>query len=635
GEPLTRDEGALGDLMVRLSLDPDADTTVQLTSDSSGIALSPATLSFTAGAGGNWGAAQRVTVSALQDLDALDETAEVSLTAPGAATVTARVSVDDDETLGIHIPSAPLSVAEGASAALSVRLTAAPPANTSVTVASDNDSVELSPTTLNFTPANWNIDQPVTVTAGQDADAADAASVINLTSPDLAPARVEVAIDDDEAAEMTLSNHSMSLHELDTGKFTVSLSAPPRVNVVVKLTSDSSDAIEISPIALIFTPADWSGQEVSITALDDPDALSPEDTTITVTAFGGSFDRLSGQVVVSVTDDDAEGLNLPGGVIRIDEGDAATFEVSLRSRPTDRVTLTLALSRTDSGVSIDTDASDAGDQNMLQFDASSWRTPRTVTLRAGNDADARDEPVTIRVSASGADYGDIDGEVSVLVIDRQTASIVLSGVGDGGIAVEEGRTAEFSVRLASEPSDSVTLTVTSADATALSPGADGSGATRTLGFTAANWNTGQSVRLTAVDDEDREGERVAVSIQAAGGDYDNLSASFTVTVSDDDAGAAPEQEAAAAELVLAEIVSAVLPAASDTIALRFGAPRGARTASVDGRRIALDRSLARDLAAGFAGRAGARGGSEDGRFDRDRFGAERHSADWLGGVPLE
>nr|MBF2753659.1 hypothetical protein [Gammaproteobacteria bacterium AqS3] len=67
---------------------------------------------------------------------------------------------------------------------------------------------------------------------------------------------------------------------------------------------------------------------------------------------------------------------------------------------------------------------------------------------------------------------------------------------------------------------------------------------------------------------------------------------------------------------------------------RFDAPRGVRTATVAGRQMALDRSLLQDLAAGFAGRAGAQGAGQE-RFAEDRFGAERHSGDWLGGVRLE
>ncbi|MBF2755456.1 MAG: hypothetical protein ISN29_09405, partial [Gammaproteobacteria bacterium AqS3] len=712
GGSLALAEGASGTFSVKLNLDPDVDTTVALASDNDDIRISPAALSFTAGAAGNWGAAQSVTVRSLQDLDAIDDSGQIRITAPGATPNSVGVSVDDDEDQGIHVATHSLSIDEGGSATLNVRLTAAPAGSATVTLASDNPDVTLSATTLSFTAANWQTDRPVAVSAAQDTDAADASATISLTAPGLAPAEVAVTVDDDETAGLLLSEDYLELHELDTDSFTVALSIRPTVDVSVALNRDNPD-INLSPAHLSFTPANWrTPQTVTITALDDTDAISPGILNVTASAFGGSFEGVSGNVRVHVIDDDNEGIILFSvRPLRLDEGTSDTFEVILNSRPTGAVTLMLGLSSSDTDVVLDTDASKEGVQNTLSFDASNWRDRQTVTVTDGGDDDAADDLAVIRVTASGADYGDITEELSVWVADddtpgivltgipsggialnegesttfrvrlrtrpsgevlinpgfslskysvltytdpditapqnllsftpdnwsieqtvtviaesdanalsesvslevqsfgadysnireyvavrvtdSQTPGIVLAGIGSAGLALEEGRTESFSVRLGTEPSESVTLTVTSADATSVSPTADGSGAARTLRFTDTNWNTPQSVQLTGVQDEDGEGESVTVTVTTAGGEYDAVSESFRVAVTDDDTHALQERESDAAALALAEIVSAVLPATRDTIALRFGAPRDARSASVAGRRIALDRSLAR------------------------------------------
>ncbi|MBF2756093.1 MAG: autotransporter outer membrane beta-barrel domain-containing protein, partial [Gammaproteobacteria bacterium AqS3] len=102
-----------------------------------------------------------------------------------------------------------------------------------------------------------------------------------------------------------------------------------------------------------------------------------------------------------------------------------------------------------------------------------------------------------------------------------------------------------------------------------------------------------------------------------------------------DNGVAPEREREAAQLLLAEIAGGMLSSTGEVIGRRFDAARDTRSALVAGAPITLGRAAADDLAAGFAGRAGVAGGGNASRFAEGRFGAERPSAEWLGGIRLE
>ena len=57
-----------------------------------------------------------------------------------------------------------------------------------------------------------------------------------------------------------------------------------------------------------------------------------------------------------------------------------------------------------------------------------------------------------------------------------------------------------------------------------------------LTFTTNNYNTNQQVTLTPVSDNDGADESVTITHSAAGGGYDNKSATLTATVADDDRG---------------------------------------------------------------------------------------------------
>ena len=95
---------------------------------------------------------------------------------------------------------------------------------------------------------------------------------------------------------------------------------------------------------------------------------------------------------------------------------------------------------------------------------------------------------------------------------------------------EDGTTDTYSLVLGSEPSSDVTIT--------LSPDGQTQVSSSTLTFTSANWQTPQTVTVSAVDDAFIEGlhsETITHSVSSGDGDYNGLSViSVTVDITDND-----------------------------------------------------------------------------------------------------
>ena len=95
---------------------------------------------------------------------------------------------------------------------------------------------------------------------------------------------------------------------------------------------------------------------------------------------------MSGTVTVTVTDDDVLPPNLVFSPqqLSVDEGDTATYRLSLATQPTAAVTVAVS-------------SSDAGALSVpvsFVFTTSNWDQPRTVTVRGVEDDDINDETVT-------------------------------------------------------------------------------------------------------------------------------------------------------------------------------------------------------------------------------------------------
>nr|MBF2755400.1 hypothetical protein [Gammaproteobacteria bacterium AqS3] len=620
------EEGSSVTFTVRLDSRPSDDVTVRMTQ--------PTNTEVTFRGGGelvftttNWYIPLSVVVDAAEDTDSVNDTATLNFTAEdgGYDGVTGSVTINvTDNDIGLDLSATSLTVAEGRSGSFTVKLKAEPTANVTVTlVQPSNTDVTINKTSLEFTTTNWGDIQTVTVNVAEDADAVAYSATIKLNALggdyDDVEGSVTVNVTENDRASLMISKTRLDVDEERTASFTVRLTSEPTANVTVALAQPTASAnieVTLDKASLDFTTTDWNvAQTVTVRAANDDDA-DDDSATINLTAAGGDYAGKAASLTVMVDDNDMLGLVLTPASLTVNEGGSNTFTVRLEALPSGDVMVALAQSGTaNADVSI-TPAS-------LDFTTTNWNAAQTVTVSAEQDTDSDADMATIALSASGGGYAGITGSLVVTVADDEDIALTLSAT---ALTLDEGGTATFTVKLASNSGGARTVKMASDNAeVTLSPAE--------LMFTAANWSQYQTVTVTARQETevDRDDDTANISFTGVG---ITAGSKLTVTVTDDDKGAPPEEEEESVTLQLATIAANLMPAISGTIGQRFDAPRGVRTATVAGRQVALDRSLLQDLAAGFAGRAGAQGGGQD-RYAEDRFGAERHSGDWLGGVRLE
>ena len=533
---------------VRLSSEPTATVTVAIRGQNgtdlnlSGLSAS-STLTFTIS---SWNAAQTITVTAREDADAVTDMATLTHEATGGdygdVSAEVEVTVVDDETPSIVLNRTTLGPAEGTASGESytVRLSHVPTETVTVRVSGHGGTdLTLSTTTLTFNSSNWNTAQTVTVTAAPDDDAVDDRVTLTHSAEggayDGLTRELTVSVDDDEERRVVLSETSLRPVEGDaTGQtYTVRLSSQPTAATTVNITGHDGTDLALDRTTLTFNSSSWSTERtISVTAAQDADALDDEET-LTHTARGGDYEGLSTDLEVRVEDDESPHLALSKSSLPLDEGAAgATYTVRLGSQPTATVTVTISgHAGTDLGLS------GVSASSTLTFTTSSWNTPRTVTVTAADDADAADDGTTLTHTATGGDYGGVVRDLPVTVKDDETASLVLTPT---KIEIDEAATgsASYTVRLSSEPTATTTVNITGHS------GADLSLDRTSLTFTTSNWNTPQTVAVTATHDDDALDDTVTLTHEATGGDYgDAAPGTVLVTVTDDDeAGLALSKE---------------------------------------------------------------------------------------------
>ena len=279
--------------------------------------------------------------------------------------------------------------------------------------------------------------------------------------------------------------------------------------------------------------------------------------TLTLGYSSGNFDRV-GTLSVTVADSahtlagalTTPTVNIvptpsvsvdPTSLSLTEGGSGGTYGVVLGGQPLGNVTVTATSG--DAAVSIDSDATPQ--TRMLAFTPMTWNTAQTVTATPADDDDAEDESVAISHGVS-PNYGATAASVSVTVDDDETKGIVIDAdpstatmVDAGPLALTEGAASStpYTVKLASQPTGTVTVTVTSADATVATADTDpATGMQNTLSFTTTTWDTAQTVRLTPADDTDPNNEEVDIRHEANGGGYNGVAAILQATVADDDVG---------------------------------------------------------------------------------------------------
>ena len=351
------------------------------------------------------------------------------------------------------------------------------------------------------------------------------------SNPSLEVVSARAVLVDDDSANVRLAPTTLTVREGGAGKsYSMNLATEPKASVTVIVDLPANAAFTVSPGSLTFTPDDWDqSQQITVTATEDSNARDELAATInhSIASDDTKYRAVSvSSVAVTVTDNDNAGVVVSEATLTIEEGDSGTYTVVLGTEPVGDVTVTIG-GVTDTDVTLD--------KTVLTFTTQNWDTAQTVTVTAEDDDDATDEAlVTLTLTVTSADDSDYDGlstaSVAVTVTDDDSAGVIVS---EATLDIEEGNTDTYTVVLGSEPAGDVTVTiggVTDTDVTLDKT---------VLTFTRQNWDTAQTVTVTAEEDGDTADEAVVTITHTVtstdDSDYEGLTAdSVAVTVTDDD-----------------------------------------------------------------------------------------------------
>ncbi len=302
-------------------------------------------------------------------------------------------------------------------------------------------------------------------------------------------------------------------------KLTSVPAAPVRINFITNAQLNA-----LSPIT--FTNLTWNiPQTVIVSAVDDAlsEGLHTSVISHTTTSTDPTYNGLPvNSVNVSITDNDAPGVDITesGGTTNVAENGATdTYQVKLITPPAASV-------RIDFTTNAQLNALGA-----ITFTTLNWSIPQTVTVSAVDDAVAEGlHSSIISHSVTSADPG-YNGapiaSVNVNISDNDTAGV---SVAPTSISVAEGGiTATYSISLTSQPAAGVqTSFTTNAQLNPISA----------ITFTTSNWNSPQTVTVSAVDDALVEGAHNSVinhTSASADPAYNNVAiVPVTVSIADND-----------------------------------------------------------------------------------------------------
>ena len=345
--------------------------------------------------------------------------------------------------------------------------------------------IAVDPKFVNYTGGNLHIRPP-------DSPCIDAgdSSVVQRGQADMDQqtriqgAAVDIGADESDGTvwqpQLETSTDSLVVAEGSTASFLVRLrQAPPRdVRVLVyRASGDANISVRWGPV-LTFTTSNWSTfQAVTVASGEDADAID-----------GVAVVRLAPvgwpTVDITVRDQDNDRRILTDvDAVAVPEGGTASFGVKLQGQPSAPVTVTVSRLSGDTDLSVSSGTS-------LTFTPANWATYQRVTLAAADDADSLDGTAVFRCSAAGWTSADVTAS------ELDDDSLILTDIDT--VSVPEGSTAVFRVKLSRQPGTDVVVTVAwQAGDTDISVSEGGS-----LTFTAADWDTYQTVTLAAAEDAD-------------------------------------------------------------------------------------------------------------------------------------
>ena len=363
---------------------------------------------------------------------------------------------------------------------------------------------------------------------------------------DLAVTGAVVTIRDHERG-VVVSPTSLTVSEGDNASYSVVLTLRPSGSVKVTISDPSGTDLQRSRGLIWFNRTNWNqAQTVTVTARQDDDA---EDDTVTLShAVSGADYGVNGvtadSVSVTIDDDDlvSTGVALSVNTPAVDE-DASVTDVIVtgtlngvaRAEPT---ILTVSVGASDDAATAGADYI-AVDDLTLTIPSGQASGTATFTLTPLEDRiDEPDEAVSIAGTSQVAGFAVTGTTLSINDNDERGVTVSPSV-----LTLTEGATATYTVVLDTEPTQTVTVTPT------VSGSPDVTFMPSSLTFTSSDWDTAQTMTLSATEDDDASHDSSIVIHTAQGAEYASLAdGELSVTISDNEVASQGELPAQVRDL---------------------------------------------------------------------------------------
>ena len=188
------------------------------------------------------------------------------------------------------------------------------------------------------------------------------------------------------AGSITATPASFNVTQGKTGTFTLALSQAPTANVTVTVAASGNTGLTASPASLTFTPANFAtAQTVTVTA----NATGTGSTTFT--ASGGGYTSAVVTATEVPSNNGTPSLMVTPASQNITQGATGTVGVSLSSAPSANVTVSVARTSGNTGLSVTAGSS-------LTFTPANFASAQSVTITADS---ASSGAATFTASATG------------------------------------------------------------------------------------------------------------------------------------------------------------------------------------------------------------------------------------------
>ena len=617
GPSASVDEGDPATFTVTLSASPGSEVVVNYTASgdtamANDFTATSGTLTFAANVSGD-DLTQDISVPTTDDSEPEgDETFTVTLSAPGggfptgitldssATSAQATIAANDAPTVVVSIAGPSASVDEGNPATFTVTLSASPGSEVVVNYATSGDTAmandftaPASDAALTFA-ANASGDdlrQTISVPTTDDSETeGDETFTVTLSAPSggfpsgvaLNPsatsAQATIAASDAPAVTVSIAPPSASVEEGDPATFTVTLSASPGSEVVVNYAASGDTAMAndftapASDAALTFA-ANASGddlsQTISVPTTDDSETEGDETFTVTLSAPGGGFpsgvalnpSATSAQATIAASDAPAVTVSIAPPSAPVDEGDPATFTVTLSASPGSEVVVNYAASG-DTAMANDFTAPATDAALTFAANASGTDLSQTISVPTTDDSETEgDETFTVTLSAPGGGFPSgvalnpsaTSAQATIAASDAPTVTV---SIAPPSASVDEGNPATFTVTLSASPGSEVVVNYATSGDTAMANDftAPASDAALTFAANASGDDLRQTISVPTTDDSDTEGdETFTLTLSAPSGGFPSgvalnpsaTSAQATIAASDAPANTPPTTSAAA------------------------------------------------------------------------------------------